>query len=196
MTKFLLFFIIISSLTACSNNNFESKNIGGTRFYTLSSPSHNTPSNGNLRIGVGPIEIPQLINRPQIVSRKNGTEIIMSESNQWAGSHREEIIQAIIDNLSSTLKTENVEPYPWKFAFKPNYQVRINIERFDGELGKNAIFKARWKLIKDNKEVLVKRAIIQTKMKGNSYNEYVKTLNELLKKFSQSIAKQIHARPN
>lgn len=195
MTKSLLFFIIISSLTACSNSSSGNNNIGGTRFYTLNSPSQNTLSKGNLRIGVGPIEIPQLINRPQIVSRKNETEIIMSESHQWGGSHKEEVLQTIIDNLSSLLKTENIEQYPWKFTFKPNYQVRINIERFDGELGKNAVLKARWRLIKNNKEVLVKRVRLNTKVKDSSYSEYIKSLNVLLNIFSQQIAKQISARP-
>ena len=191
MKKTLLFLCVIGSLTACSTNSSTDGNIGDTRFYTLSSlpPSSNTT--GKLRIGVGPLEIPQLINRPQIVSRKNQAEIIMSENHQWGGSHREELLQTITDNLSSLLKTESIEQYPWKYSFKPNYQIRINIERLDGELGKSVMLKARWRLIRYNKEILVKRAVISTKVKGRAYSDYVNAISTVIKLFSQKISKEI-----
>ena len=192
MTKYLFLICILSFLNACSSTNSDSSNLGGTRFYALSSLSPNTSSNKPLRIGVGPLNIPQLINRPQIVSRKNETEIVMSEKHQWGGSHKEEIIQAITDNLSSLLKTENIEQYPWKFKFKPDYQVRINLERFDGELGKNVTLKARWRLLKNNKEILVKRAVINTPITGYTYSDYVKAQSQALKTFTQQISQQIY----
>ena len=188
MIKTLFLVILLSSLSACSSLTDGNNGLADTRFYSLNSlpPSDNTQK--QLRIGVGPVEIPRLINRPQIISRKDNTEIIMAEFHQWGGSHKEEIIQVISDNLSSLLKTESIEQYPWKFSFKPNYQVRINIERFDGELGKSITLRARWRLLKDNKEILVKRAVINTPIQGRSYNHYVKAQSQALKTFSQQIA--------
>ena len=174
MIKTLFLMMIFSSLTACSKLTDGNNGLAGTHFYSLASLPPSANSNKKLYVGVGPIEIPRLINRAQIVSRKNETQINMAEFHQWGGSHKEEIIQVISDNLSSLLNTENIEQYPWKFTFKPSYQVRINIERFDGELGKNITLKARWRLIKNNKEILVKRAVINTPIQGNSYNNYVK----------------------
>ena len=189
MIKKILFLALLSILASCSNSSTDAS--AGTRFYSLSSLAPGNASNENLRIGVGPIEIPRLINRPQIISRKNDTEIIMAEAHQWGGSHKEELIQVITDNLSSLLKTEKIEQYPWKFAFKPNYQVRINIERFDGELGKSITLKARWRLLKNKKEILVKRAVINTKTQGATYSDYVKALSQALKVFSRKIANNI-----
>ncbi len=193
----ILFLFALSNLTAACTNTFSDANqgnLGGTHFYSLDSLSPSTTANNKLRIGVGPLEIPRLINRPQIISRKNKTEINMAELHQWGGSHREELIQVITDNLSSLLNTENIEQYPWKFAFKPTYQIRINIERFDGELGKSVTLRARWRLIQGKKEVLVKRAVITTKTKGSGYNAYVAAQSEALKIFSQQISQQIKAR--
>ena len=188
MIKTLFLVILLSSLTACSSLTDGNNGLADTRFYSLNSlpPSDNTQK--QLRIGVGPVEIPRLINRPQIISRKDNTEIIMAEFHQWGGSHKEEITQVISDNLSSLLKTESIEQYPWKFSFKPNYQVRINIERFDGELGKSITLRARWRLLKDNKEILVKRAVINTPIQSHSYNHYVKAQSQALTTFSQQIA--------
>lgn len=187
----ILFLLLFMSLSACSGTD---SSLGGTRFYSLSAlpPVTDASVNNHLKIGVGPVSVPRLLNRPQIISRKTNTEINMAEKHQWGGSYKEELIQVMTDNLSSLLKTESIEQYPWKFSFKPHYQVRINIERLDGQLGKNVILKARWRLIKNDKEILVKRAVITTPTKGNGYNQYVKAQSQALTTFSKQIAAQIN----
>ena len=189
---------LIVGLSACGGTSMTlgnaGKNLGGTRFYSLTSLSPTATNNSTKRIGVGPLSIPRLLNRPQIITRKNNTEIDMAEMHQWGGSYKEELMQVMIDNLSTLLKTENIEEYPWKFSFKPHYQVRIDIERFDGQIGKNVILKARWRLLNNNKEILVKRAFITTAVAGNSYNHYVKAQSKTLAIFSRKIADEIHKR--
>jgi len=189
----LLFSFALISLSGCAStfDVLTSPISDQPRFYALSSLPPSNANNKNLRIGVGPLEIPRLLNRPQIVSRKNSAEVIMSEQHQWGGSYKEELIQTLTDNLSSLLKTENIEVHPWKFSFKPAYQVRINIERFDGEVGKSVTLKARWRLLRSNKEILVKRAVIETAVKGKSYTDYIKAHSQTLATFSQQIAKHI-----
>ncbi|HIO92360.1 MAG TPA: membrane integrity-associated transporter subunit PqiC [Leucothrix mucor] len=182
----LLFPLLLSACSTLSGGD-ES---GGTRFYSLSSLPPVAASN-KLRIGVGPLEIPRLLNRPQIISRKNSNEIKMAENHQWGGSYKEELIQTLADNLSSLLKTDSIEQYPWKFAFKPSYQIRVNIERFDGEIGKSITLKARWRLLRNNKEILVKQTLVNTPIHGNSYTDYVKAQSQALETFSKKIADKI-----
>lgn len=182
---------LLLSQTSCSSLIGDSDVLDSTHFYSLSSLPSTTNNHSKLRIGVGPIVIPRLLNRPQIVSRKNNTEIQMSESHQWGGSFKEELIQSITDNLSSLLKTDNIEQYPWKFSFKPKYQIRIDIERLDGQKGKKVLLKARWRLLKNNKEILVKRAIINTPIQGKSYASYVKAQSQALITLSKQISQQI-----
>ena len=192
--KYFALFILAIVLTSCSSINGKTEEgLGGTHFYSLTALQASSNNSSSLRIGVGPIEIPRLLNRPQIISRKNETEIKMAESHQWGGSFKEELIQAITDNLSSLQKTDNIEQYPWKFSFKPNYQVRIDIERFDGELGKDIVLKARWRLLKNKREILVKRTLIRTPISpaNKSYNSYVKALSNTLITLSRQISAQI-----
>lgn len=185
--------VVLINLSGCAStfDVLTSSTPNKPHFYALSSLPPSNASNQGLRIGVGPLEIPRLLNRPQIISRKNSAEVIMSENHQWGGSYKEELIQTLTDNLSALLKTENVETYPWKFSFKPAYQIRINIERFDGQVGKSVTLKARWRLLRNNKEVFVKRAVINTKVKGKSYTDYIKAHSQTLATFSQQIAKHI-----
>jgi len=192
---------LLIGLSACGGTSMTlgnaGKNLGGTRFYSLNSLALSSPpapsnSNSKKRIGIGPLSIPRLLNRPQIITRKNNTEIDMAEMHQWGGSYKEELMQVMVDNLAALLKTENIEEYPWKFSFKPHYQVRIDIDRFDGQIGKNVVLKARWRLLNNNKELLVKRAFITTPVSGNSYNHYVKAQSQTLAVFSRKIADEIN----
>ena len=189
----ILFSIFLSACSSLIEGGAESvvPNLGGTRFYSLSSLPPANASNASLRLGVGPLQIPRLLNRPQIISRKNSNEIKMAEMHQWGGSYEEELMQVMTDNLSALLKTDNIEQYPWKFSFKPNYQIRINIERLDGEIGKSVILKARWRILKNNKELMVKQALINTPVQGKNYTDYVKAQSKALETFSRQIAIKI-----
>lgn len=187
----LLLTLFVSACSSMPGSGEKSDNIGGTHFYSLSSMPVDTSSNKKLPIGIGPVDIPRLLNRPQIVSRKNSNEINLAEKHQWGGSYKEEIIQTLSDNLSSLLKTQHIERYPWKLSFKPNYQIRVDIERFDGELGKSVTLQARWRLMRGNKEVLVKQSVIQQAVNGKSYSAYVKAQSLALQKFATEISRQI-----
>ena len=204
MKKILILLPLLITLAACSSSDSSSGagSIGGTRFYSLSAPLATSSSITNkLSIGIGPVEIPRLLNRPQIVSRKDNTEIIIAEKHQWGGSYKEELIKALTDNFSSLLKTERIEEYPWKSSFKPNYQVRIDIESFDGQVDKSVILNARWRLVKNNKELLVKRAVIEVPVSAagsassSSYGAYVKAQSQAISRLSQEIVANIQRSP-
>lgn len=191
--KVLLIASLASVVVGCSSlGGSSSSNLGSTHFYSLVALSPTNPAGNNkLRVGIGPVEIPRLLNRPQIVSRKNNTEILMAEKHQWGGSYKEELVQALTDNFSNLLNTENIEKFPWKLSFKPNYHVRINIERFDGELGKTVTLKARWRLYKNNVEVAVKQSLINIPMNGSGYGSYVKAQSQALAQLSKKITSGI-----
>ncbi len=198
----LLPLLIILSACSSTDSGVGAGSIGGTRFYSLSAPLPNSSAITNkLSVGIGPVEIPRLLNRPQIVSRKDNTEIIIAEKHQWGGSYKEELIKALTDNFSSLLKTERIEEYPWKSSFKPNYQVRIDIESFDGQIGKSVILNARWRLVKNNKELLVKRAVIEVPVvaagsaSSSSYGAYVKAQSQAISRLSQEIVANIKKSP-
>lgn len=181
-------------MSACSSGGGGS--LGGTRFYSLQSTglalsAKPNRANSKLKVGVGPIRLTRLLRRPQIVTRKSGTEIAMAERHQWGGLLKEDLIQTLSDNFSSLLGTENTEQYPWKLSFKPNYSVRINIDQLDGELGGIVTLKAHWRLSKGRKEIAVNNTTLQQKVRGDDYNAYVTAQSEVLYKLSELISKQM-----
>jgi uncharacterized lipoprotein YmbA len=182
IVSLLLWLVCISLLTACSS----SKNT--TRFYSLTDLAQQVQKDRpQLSIGVGPVHIPRLLRRPQLVLRKNKTEVSLVELHQWGGSLREDILSSLSRNLSTLLGSDRIERYPWKNTQRPQYQVRINIEQLDGDLGKTVNLKARWSLLKNNKPILRKHSDIKVKVQGNDYNAYVTAQSQALYQLAQAI---------
>ena len=170
---------------------------GGTRFYSLQAmglanlDNSTNKARDKLKIGVGPIRLPRLLRRPQIVTRKSGTEVAMAEKHQWGGLLKEDLSQTLTDNFASLLGTENTEQYPWKLNFKPHYSVRVDIEQLDGELDGTVTLKAHWRLSKQRKEIAVRNTTLQQKVNGSDYNAYVKAQSEVLYKLCELISQSM-----
>jgi len=97
----------------------------------------------------------------------------------------------MLDNFSGLLGTENIEQFPWKLDFKPNYNVRIDIEQLDGQLGGEVTLRARWRLKKGREEIRVTNSVLRSPVKGNDYNAYVSAQSDVLFKLSQLIVKEM-----
>ncbi|PWQ97939.1 PqiC family protein [Leucothrix arctica] len=195
MTSLKLLPLLLAStltLSACSSL------IGGdeTRFYSLkavalSSAEKAPQANPNLRIGIGPVSLTRLLRRPQIVTRKSGTEIAMAEEHQWGGILKEDLTIVMADNFAGLLGTENIEQYPWKLDFKPKYHVRIDIEQLDGQLGGQVTLKARWRLMRGREEIRVVNSVLSAPVKGKDYNAYVAAQSDVLYQLSKLIVKEM-----
>ena len=186
--------LLISSLalTACSVLGSADK----TRFYSLNAVAlvnnEKAPqANPSLRIGVGPVSLTRLLRRPQIITRKSGTEVAMAEEHQWGGLLKEDLTRVMADNFSGLLGTENIEQFPWKLNFKPHYRVRIDIEQLDGQLGGQVTLKARWRLMKGREEIRVANSTLSTPVKGKGYNAYVAAQSDVLYQLSKLVVKEM-----
>jgi uncharacterized lipoprotein YmbA len=190
MVTSLLMVALTTMLTGCSSVT------GGdtTRFYALSALAEAKPlSTQQLRLGIGPVKLPRLLKHPQIITRKNQHEIKMAEEHQWGGSLKEDVTQVVADNLANLLGTKQVEHFPWKRHFKPDYQVRIKIQQLDGELGGKSVLKARWWLRVANagNDKLAEHSQYSVTVKGSDYASYAASLSELLRQLSVEIAGRI-----
>lgn len=183
-------------LTACSMLGNNEEGLGGTRFYSLtplalSKATTPTQKTSSLRIGVGPIGLSRLLRRPQIITRKSATEVAMAEQHQWGGLLKEDLGRVLVDNFSGILGTENIEGYPWKLSFKPNYHVRIDIDQLDGQLGQSITLKARWRLMRGREEIAVENSTLTSNVNGKDYNAYVAAQSDALHQLTLLITKKM-----
>lgn len=169
-------------------------------FYTLSpQPSvaaakKVTGSDSKLAVGVGPLQIPKFIDRPQIVTRIGPHKINVDEFHRWAGSIYEDILRAVTQNLAALLQSNLVVAYPWEDYFDPDYRVYLEVHAFDGRLGQFAQLEATWTITgRDSRRpLLVRKSFIREPTRGDDYDAYVaaksRTLGSLSRQLAQGIA--------
>ncbi|MEE4265229.1 MAG: PqiC family protein [Desulfobacteraceae bacterium] len=163
------------------------------KFYTLqpveqSSTGKSLPP--NVALAVGPVAIPEAIDRAEIVTREAGSEISFSEYQRWAGSLEKSIASVIAQNIATLLETERVTPFSRENIFQPTHRVVINIDRYDSQPAKEFLLKATWSIknLNGNKLLLIRDSIIREPLASAGYDELVAAQSKALGAFSQEIA--------
>ena len=183
--------LLLIQLTGCAGNSKPAQ------FYVLNpianiDRSVQTVKEDAPTIGIGPISLPKFLDRPEIISRLGPNKVKVDEFNLWAGSLKDNLMQTIVENLSSMVKNHGVVPYPWKKSVGVNLQIKIDIRRFDID-NSNATLIADWSKGAHNE--LSKRtryhSEIQIPYSGNGYQTKIAALNLALDQFTQEIALSI-----
>jgi uncharacterized protein len=106
------------------------------------------PTNGNLVIGVGPIDFPGYLRRPDIVTRTSPTEIDISTNDLWGEPLDNNFDRVLRQNLAQLLDTQKIEEYPWPRDTKIDYQIEVDVQRFEKNSDGQSQLAATW-IIKD-----------------------------------------------
>ena len=167
-------------------------------FYVLHAPASDAivGVERGIAVGVGPIELPAHLNRSQIVTRDTDYRLELSETHQWAEPLKDSVSRVIAVNLSNMLESNRVYVIPRRQKVSLDFQVSIDIARFDGVLGEAAVLGARWTLFgEDTREPLLSRVTLVTETTdGGSYNALVAASSRALEALSLEIADAIKAR--
>ncbi len=149
-----------------------------------------------IAVGVGPIELPAHLNRSQIVTRATDYQLDLSESHQWAEPLKDSVSRVIAINLSNILESNRVFVIPRRQKVAVEFQVSIDIGRFDGRLGEVATLGARWTLYgSDTREPLFSKVtIVNESTEDGSYNALVAASSRALAVLSMEIAEAINTR--
>ena len=189
--KLCFFSLLLVGLSACSTTS-------GTdaRYFSLtplSQPYTGKALSDQLVLGIGPVEIPRLLNRPQLIYRKNNNEVMISERNQWAGSIQEEIQKTLIERVIDVSGSHRIMHYPWPHNLWPEYQARIHIERLDGTPGKEVVLEAHWDLLKSkSKDLIISReSRYEITLDSNDFLAYVLAQQTALSKLADEILEEI-----
>ncbi len=183
--------LVFLSLAGCGATSQPSK------FYLLNSFSSSekaiVKAPLGLTIGIGPIDIPEYVDRPQIVTRISANELNLADFHKWAAPLKDNIPQVLSDNLSVLMKTDRVASYPWKRTTRIDYQVRIDITRLDTASDGEAHLIARWHVFgEDTRTVLdAKKSHFTAPLQGSDYAAIVSALNQTISDLSRGIATSI-----
>ena len=170
-----------------------------SNFYVLSPVQAiaNGPDAGRslpgVTIGVGPIEIAQYLDRPQMVSRSSQNELILAEFDKWAEPLKDNIGRVLAENLSGLLSTDRVFVFPWRHSGLIDYQAVVRITRFDTDWLEETKLVARWKILGENGDLLVMRKSEYRASGKEGYRAIAEAMSQNLADLSRDIAAAIQA---
>jgi uncharacterized protein len=119
-----------------------------SRFYTLTATAEPAPGlpASSLSVVVGPVQIPALVDRPQLVLKVDANQVQLDEFNRWAAPLADEITRVTVGNLTLLLGTPDVWPSSASPAAGAKMKLRIDVVEFEARPGEAVLIDANWSL--------------------------------------------------
>jgi uncharacterized lipoprotein YmbA len=192
-----IFCAMLLLVGACSP--FGSGTVQPSKYYVLNSLySHDeTPQPvadlSDIGILVGPIRIAMYLDRSDVIIRNTHNEIEIADFASWAGPLPENFSRILAENLSLWLNTKKVAMFPGSKLPIYDYNVSMNVTRFDGRPGDSAQLRARWVILgKKRKTLLFKEhTVLNQPTENDSIEALVAAQSRLVADFSREIAEAI-----
>jgi uncharacterized protein len=179
-----------ATLLACSESPL-------TRFYVLRAMSPSAAVQARARTGrevaVGPVDIPEYLDRPQIVTRADpGSRVSLAEYDRWAEPLGDSIRRVLVENLSILLPSARISVFPVRSETAPDFQLPVRVERLDVAAG-SATLEVWWSIL-DTKGATLSpssqfRLVIP--VEGHSYDAVVGAESLVLAQLSREIADKL-----
>jgi hypothetical protein len=112
------------------------------RYYTLSAPAEPAREAAGFAVAVGPVSIPAVVDRPEIVVTVGENEVWPDEFNRWASPLADAIGSAVAENLAARLRTPRVALLAQTALDAPDYRVVVDVQRFETVPGSHALVDA------------------------------------------------------
>jgi uncharacterized lipoprotein YmbA len=193
-TRIALFVLVVSLffLGGCASTE-------PSRFYMLSSLSGSDgktqiqADERRFAISVGPVELPEYLDRPQIVTRVSQNKLELADFDQWAEPLNSNFAKVLVDNLSVLLREDRITVLPWSELTRVDYRLEMLVSRFDGTLGKDATLNARWRIFveKGRKTLVLRNSSFTEATQADGYEALVAAQSRMVEQLSREIAGEI-----
>lgn len=140
-------------LTACGSSP-------PSNFYRLTPTVVPTPGNQQPSLGIGPVDIPEFLDRNAMVYTRDGNQLSITGTERWAEPLDIGIKRVVGLNLSQLLHSENLRFFPWDVRQAPDYGVRITVLDLDASDGR-ATLVADWQVYSPGNDSVISRRISQ-----------------------------------
>ena len=149
------------------------------------------------RIGLGPVTLPDYLDRPQIVTRVAGSRLELSNAHRWAEPLTASFKRALLANLERELPKPDIVVHPWRSSLTITHQVQIEVTRFDRDSDGAFHLSARWNVSQPgaSSAAATQRSDIEFPLsaKADDYNAMVGAANGAVAALAAAIAAQLQS---
>jgi uncharacterized protein len=184
---------LISLLFLCGCSTSKPPN-----YFILHSLQSEAPGAENdLTIGVGPIKIPEYLDRPQMATRSTPNSLQFAEFDKWAESLEKDLTRVLAENLSILLSTDRVAVFPWPGSMHVTHQVTVDLAKLDYTPDGKILLIAGWSVFGDEgkKLLTMKRSRLTVPVQSTGFEAIAAAQSRAVEDMSREIAAAIRSLP-
>jgi len=189
----LAFWCLTAGCTFIGGTQRPTKNYVLNSLYSEEIETQAVADLNDIGILVGPIRMALYLDRADIVIRDGQNQIRLAEFSQWAGPLQENFSRVLAENLSVLLATNSVGIFPGTRAMLFDFNVTVNVTRFDGIPGEKADLRARWGILDKNRKKMLfeNHSVLTQPTKDDSMEALIAAESRTLAELSREIAEAI-----
>ena len=139
--------------------------------------------------GLGPVRLPDYLDRNEICTRLSGAELRFSEHERWAAPLRTSVGSILAQDLAILSGGSRVVAYPWTVTEPIDLQIEVDVHRFEAGADGKATLVARWTVRDaDGKVLLVRESTHARDAAASDTAATVTALSEALADLAKDIA--------
>jgi uncharacterized protein len=172
-----------------------------SQFYVLTpiaSSASNVPitygsaTSKQISIGLGPVKFPAYLAREEVVTRVSPNRVDLSNIDRWAEPLDKNFVTVLAQNLTM-LTGADVKTYPWYRPANLDYQIALDITRFDTDSHGTATITGRWEIEDPDNAAVLNSGEINISDGAQAGETNAATLSRALADMSMQLADAIRA---
>ena len=145
-------------------------------------------------VSVGPVTLPEVVDRPQLVVRVAANRVDILETRRWAEPLKSEIPRLIAENLGLLLGSSRVTSYLQHTGVDADYRVLVDIQRFESSPGGVVTVEAVWSLRRvAGGTPKAGHSLVREPVGAEGYDPMVAAYGRALLAVSRDLAREIRA---
>jgi uncharacterized lipoprotein YmbA len=188
-TRRITLLAAVSLLAACASTPTE-------RFYTLNAPSAALSSNTApaYSVALGAVELPEMVDRPQLVVRTSANRVAVLEQQRWAEALKSAIPRVLAASLGAQLGGIPVAVRGDAAARNAKYRIAVQIGQLESELDRAVTLDATWSIRSASGAVLPSGKLhVREATQGSGYEALVAAHERALVRLSAELAQGIQS---
>ena len=150
-------------------------------------------------VAVVQVNLPELVDRPQLVARSNGHRVQMSETDRWAEPLRRQVPRLLARDLGVALDSGRVVALGVDVReFDIDFKVTVDVQHLEVVLGQRVELDAVWRVERRNGPTVFGRSQVvkglTDKATADDYAAAVETERQVFGALAKDIAAKISAR--
>jgi len=142
---------------------------------------------------LGPLRMPDYLNRSQMVSRGAGAEMIVDDLHRWAEPLDRALHRTLATSVDGLLDNATVVAYPTEHLLDADFRVTGRVDRFDADMRGLAVLTVQWSISDRDGKLLAAPRRSRYESQASSLNDrgaVAKAMGDALSQFSQDIAQE------